>query len=226
MRQVPRYKSCEHRRLQTSISTITSSIMPLPSKSVRLAAPLKEFKIPIVSWRPNEKQFREFRKNSRVTYTVPEITDIMGKKWYRVAAYDVHDNLLGEFALPIKYNQLWRRLIYGALFQEKMYKAWILRTKPLKGKSLNAVEEEEVRLKNMAGVRLIQYLLYRRRVLEELMELRFENSKPVVHSLIEFGIRESRDWLFETFENAKKQGAEYLHLDPTVQKNKKEFGEY
>lgn len=91
-----------------------------------------------------------------------------------------------------------------------MFEAWIRRTKRLKKRELNAIEEEEIRLRNNAGVRLVQYLLCRRLVLEELMKLRFENDEPVVHSLIEFGIRDSRDWLFETYENAKIQGAKYL----------------
>ena len=57
------------------------------------------------------------------------------------------------------------------------------------------------------------------------MELRFDNSNNglVIQTLIEFGIRESHDWLFEEFEDAKKQGASYLGLDPTALKNKKEF---
>ena len=106
-----------------------------------------------------------------------------------------------------------------------MYEAWIKRTKQLKGKSLNAVEEEEIQLKNMAGVRLVQYLLCQRLVLEELMKLRFDfNTEPVVPLLIEFSIQESWDWLFETYENAKKQGQKYLYLDPTLSKNKREFG--
>jgi hypothetical protein len=193
-------------------------------KSLRLAAPLKEFKIPIVSWRPNPHQLKDFQENRRITYSVPEPIKISGREWYSVAAYDVKDELLGYFILPIKYYPLWRRLVYGALLQEKMYEAWIKRTSRLRGKSLTAFNEEEIRLKKMAGVRLVQYLLYRRLVLEELMKLRFEKYEPVVHSLIEFGIRESRDWLFETFENAKKEGAKYFYLDPTVPKNEKEFG--
>ena len=91
-----------------------------------------------------------------------------------------------------------------------MFEAWIRRTKRLKKRELNAIEEEEIRLRNNAGVRLVQYLLCQRLVLEELMKLRFENDEPVFHSLIEFGIRDSRDWLFETYENAKIQGAKYL----------------
>jgi hypothetical protein len=197
----------------------------MPPKSVRLAAPLKEFRVPIVSWYPNPKQLKDFQEKSRITYTVPERMKVMGKNWLSVAAYDVNDDLLGQFLLPSKYEELWRRLIYGALLQEKMYKAWIRKMEKLRGKKLNAVGEEALRLKNMAGVRLVQYLLYRRLVLEELMKLRFKDHNPVVHSLIEFGIRESRDWMFETFENAKKEGWKYLHLDPTVPENKKEFGE-
>ena len=80
-----------------------------------------------------------------------------------------------------------------------------------------------INLRNMAGLRLTQYLLYRRLVLEELMKLRFENSEPAIHSLIEFGIRESRDWLFETFENGRKEGAIYLTPDPTHSRNEKDW---
>lgn len=106
-----------------------------------------------------------------------------------------------------------------------MYEGWIERTSRLAGKMVAAVKREQLNLRNMAGVRLVQYLLCRRVVLEELTKLRFGNDEPIVHSLIEFGIRESRDWLFETFDNAKKDRAIYLHLDPTVPQNKKEFGE-
>jgi hypothetical protein len=208
-------------------STINKfTVMPLPPKSLRLAAPLKEFKIPTVSWRPDPKQFKEFQKNSRVTYTHPDQIEIKGRVWLRVPAYDAKNLLLGAFLLPVKYYTLWRRLVYGALFQENMYEAWINRTKGLKGKKgLNDVEKEEINLKNMAGTRLVQYLLCRRVVLEELMKLKFDSDPPPeVHSLIEFGIRDSRDWLFESFENAKEQGQKYLYLDPTLQKNKREFG--
>jgi hypothetical protein len=199
--------------------------MSLPPKSMRLAAPLKEFKIPTVSWFPNPQKFKEFQDKSRVTYNLPREIEIKGRLWFAVPAYDVRDFLLGEFLLPVKYYTLWRRLVYAGLLQEKMYEAWIDRTKGLKGKGLNAVEKQEINCKNIAGVRLVQYLLYRRLVLEELMKLKFDSDPPPeVHSLIEFGIRESRDWLFETFEKAKKEGEKYLYLDPTVQKSKKEFG--
>jgi len=192
---------------------------------VRLAAPLKQFKIPIVSWRPNSKEFKDFKENSRITYTVPDPIKIKGRKLFRVAAYDVNENLLGEFILPEKYYPIWRRLVYGGLFQEKMFEAWIERTKGWRKKGLNAVEEQESILKKNAGVRFVDYLLCRRLVLEELMQLRFDSKRePVVHTLIEFGIRDSRDWLFETFENAKKQEGKYLYLDPTEAKNKKLFG--
>lgn len=214
-------KRC-HSHSYTSISTITA--MP-KSKSGLLASPLEEFKVPIVSWRPTEQQLEHFQNESRITYTLPERIEVKGKEWYCVSVYGVKAAMLGQFLLPFKYHSLWRRLVYGALLQEKMYKAWIERTRRLKGRRLNAVQEEEINLKNMAGVRLVQYLLYRRLVLEELMGLRFENHEPVVHTLIEFGIRESRDWMFETFENAKKEGAKYLRLDPTVQKNEGEFSE-
>jgi hypothetical protein len=193
-----------------------------------LASPLKEFKVPVVSWRPTEERLKAFQTENRVTYTVPERIGIKGRDWYRVAAYNVSDVLLGELLLPSKYCGLWRRLVYGALLQEKMYEGWIKRTKRVEGKKrLKSIQEEEINLRNMAGVKMVQYLLYRRLVVQELMAINFDDHHvPVVHSLIEFGIRDSRDWMFETFEDCQKDdGARYLRLDPTAPQNKKEFGE-
>ena len=196
-------------------------------KSMYLAAPLKDFRIPIVSWLPSTSKFREFQFTSRLTYTVPEKVKIKGNDWYRVLAYDVNNEHAGGGGggfVPLKYYDLWRRLVYGALFQEKMYEAWIGRTKRLKKKTrLNPIEVEEMRLKRLAGVRFVQYLFYRRLILADLKKLTFEDPQLVVHSLIEFGIREFRDWMSETFENAKKEGGIYLRLDPTAPKNKKAF---
>ena len=191
-----------------------------------LASPLKEFKIPVVSWCPNVQALKEFQDRSRLTYRSHERIEIKGREWYRFRAYSAKNDQLGEFLLPVRYYELWRRLIYGALLQEKMFEGWIQRTKHLQGRRLNAVQEKEIYLESVAGVRMVQYLLYRRMVVEELMKLRFNNDEAVVHSLIEFGIRESRDWMFETFENAKKEGAIYLRLDPTALENRKEFGEW
>jgi hypothetical protein len=192
-------------------------------KAAQLASPLKSFNIPIVSWCPTELQFKKFQDNARIVYLTPVPILIKGSQWYRVSAYSLNHIFLGQFLLPFKYHALWRRLVYGALFQENMYSAWIKRTKRFKATRLTAVQQQEIRLKDMAGVRLVQYLLYRRLVLKELLNLRFDNNDPLVHSLIEFGIRESRDWMFEAFHNAKKKGASYLRLDPTHEGNKKEF---
>lgn len=194
-------------------------------KLARLAAALDGFMVPVVSWRPDARRFKEFQQKSRITYTAPDLIKVLGRDWYSVTAYDVDDGQLGKFLLPLKYYTLWRRLVYGALLQEKMFEAWTQRTERLSGRRLNRVEEEMIHLRNMAGLRLVQYLLYRRLVVEELITLRFVNDAPVIRSLTEFGIRESRDWLFESFEYAKKQGAIYLRLDPTDPSNKNTFGE-
>ncbi|KAF8230870.1 hypothetical protein L208DRAFT_1378363 [Tricholoma matsutake] len=58
----------------------------------------------------------------------------------------------------------------------------------------------------------------------EEITIQFDNNlEPVIQSLIEFGIRDSRDWLFDTFNDTKEAGAGYLRLDPTNSKNIKEF---
>ena len=173
-------------------------------------------------YRDSSSQFKEFQDGVLHTYTVPELINLRGREWYSITAKDVNDNRLGTFLLPIKYYPLWGRLVYAALSQEKMFEAWIRRTKRLKKRELNAIEEEEIRLRNNAGVRLVQYLLCRRLVLEELMKLRFENDEPVFLSLIEFGIRDSRDWLFETYENAKNTRCKIpLSGSYTIKKHKR-----
>jgi hypothetical protein len=176
-----------------------------PRKSARLPAPLKKFIVPIVTWCPTSQEFQFFQKERRNTYAASEKFSLRGREWFRIMAHNFQGDELGWVLLPPKYYQLWRRLVYGGLFQEKMFEAWIGRTDKLSGRSLNPVEEEMIRLRNMTGVRLVQYLIYRCVVLEELMKLRFENNDPVIHSLIEFGIRESRDWMFESFEDVKKK---------------------
>ncbi|KAF8219882.1 hypothetical protein L208DRAFT_1545092, partial [Tricholoma matsutake] len=195
---------------------------PRATKLVHLVAPLQEFKIPIVLWRPSRVEFAEFQEKWRVTYGVPTLVQIRGKEWYHIAAYNIKNELEGIFLLPPKYHALWRRLIYGALYHEKMYEAWN-KKKRLHRKDVNIIEREMLRLRKNAGVQLAQYLLCQRLVLEELSKLQFDNDNVVIQTLVEFGIRESRDWLFENFEHAKKAGARYLSLDPTEAKNKKEF---
>ncbi|KAF8221746.1 hypothetical protein L208DRAFT_1382119 [Tricholoma matsutake] len=197
---------------------------PRATKLVHLVAPLQEFKIPFVLWHPSRVEFSEFQEKWWVTYGVPTLVQICGKEWYRIAAYNVKNELEGIFLLPPKYHALWRRLIYGALYHEKMYEAWN-KKKRLRRKDLNVVEREMLRLRKNAGVQLAQYLLCQCLVLEELSKLRFDNDNVVIQTLVEFGIRESHDWLFENFEHAKKAGACYLSLDPTEAKNKKEFVE-
>src|SRR5882762_6992505 len=92
---------------------IIKLIMP-KRKSACLAAPLNGFMVPVVSWRPSLREFREFQETSRVTYIAPEVVKIQGQDWHCIKAYDVRDDQLGNFLLPMKYYPLWRRLVYGA----------------------------------------------------------------------------------------------------------------
>jgi hypothetical protein len=89
----------------------------------RLAAPLQKFIVPVVTWRPNALEFQEYKKE-RVTYRVPDLISIAGREWYCVTACNVDKVAMGNVLLPLKYYPLWRRLIYGALLQEKMFEAW------------------------------------------------------------------------------------------------------
>jgi hypothetical protein len=146
---------------------------------VRLAAPLKEFKIPVVSWRPTRPGFQEFQQKHRVTYQAPSTITVQGNKWLRICAYDVNNEIEGVILLPPKYYPLWRRLVYGGLYNEKLFEAWNKNTR-LGRSDLNNIEKQMVRLKHNAGIRFVQYLLCRRLVLDELRELRFNDPNVVI----------------------------------------------
>ncbi|KAF8235449.1 hypothetical protein L208DRAFT_1257083 [Tricholoma matsutake] len=199
----------------------------MPPKTARLAclpALLTTFSIPSVSWKPDPNMMQQFQQDWSVTYTIPEEITVQGRTWYSISAYGPKQDYLGTILLPPKYYPIWRRLVYSTLYQEQMYNSWTINTKRLRNKSLNKVEEQMIHLRNNASVRFAQYLVCRRLVLEEFLKIQFDNNlEPVIQSLIEFGIRNSRDWLFDTFDDAKEAGAGYLRLDPTNSKNLKEF---
>jgi len=56
----------------------------MPQRKAGRVAPLKKFSVPVVSWRPNSRQFKQFQENCRITYTVPEPIKIQGKDWHCV----------------------------------------------------------------------------------------------------------------------------------------------
>ena len=61
--------------------SFTSSSRIMPQRKTGRVAPLKKFSVPVVSWRPNSRQFKRFQENCRITYTAPEPIKIRGKDW-------------------------------------------------------------------------------------------------------------------------------------------------
>ena len=77
-------------------------------KLVHLAAPVKNFMVPVVSWYPKPPHFEQFQDKYKVTYTVPEPIAIYGKVWYSITAFNANESEMGRILNPLKYYPLWR----------------------------------------------------------------------------------------------------------------------
>jgi hypothetical protein len=76
--------------------------------------------------------------------------------------------------------------------------------------------------RNNTGALLVQYLLTRRLVLEEVLNqpLGCPGEDPILHRMIEFGIKHYRDIFFVNFKAAKKTDGKYFKVDPRHEANK------
>ncbi|KIL54654.1 hypothetical protein M378DRAFT_18685 [Amanita muscaria Koide BX008] len=170
-----------------------------------LVDPVNDFKIPSQSWKIKTKNL--LPKSEKIFYNPPEHVTYMGRPLLRIAA-NRNDEFEGFIYVPVKYEKLWRHLIYGAIYWERAFE-WV---------------EATVTLRENAWVKYIQYMICRRKVLKELMKVRLDGiGDTLLPIFMEFGIRHFHDWLHDSFDNAKKGSAKYMRMDPTVPANLAQF---
>ena len=193
------------------------------AKPTVLPHPLSRFRHPTTRWRIGAARYAEYVRR-RVTYSPLLPVVINQRPWLRIQAlYHTSTGIVPYFFhLPPSYGPLWRLLVYSAIWWEKMYSKWTAVTDGFRDKKLTRAQRQTLTLRDNTGVKLVQYVLFRRFVLEELVDLRFDGDDyPAVMSLVEFGIRHFRDWLDVDFATARSQGEKYLAYDPTVPTNRK-----
>lgn len=144
------------------------------------------------------------------------------------------DSADGYVLVPLRYYGLWRRLLWGGRWYEGMWQVWEEDAKDITARDASThtpVEKWILFARRSAAIKAVWYTVFRRVVLDELMKIEIDEwldddheNNPVLWTLIEFGIRDYRSWLFDSFEDVKKtRECKYLKLDPSAPENEEEF---
>lgn len=175
---------------------------------------IKEFNIPTHSWAIKSRHL----KHLNIKYCKPEHVQRMGRPLLRMTVMH-KGNKWGYLFVPVRYEELWRQLRYSVMYWEKAWRWYEERLSKVETAG-SGTEAALKSLRKNAGVKLVQYMVCQRKILEELMGLQFDGtgqfSLPI---FMEFGIRHFRDWLHDSFEFAQAQGKKYLAIDPTLKSN-------
>jgi hypothetical protein len=189
-----------------------------------LSGSITEFLIPTHAWKVPSETLEEVLSLERFVYSKPKSIKFKGQPLLSITVKrnDKHE---GYIYVPIRYQELWRRLRYSVFYWEKALQWYEEKIKAF-GTSRTPTEEGIEILRDNAGVKYVQYLICQRKVLEELMKIRFDHVNALhLQTFLEFGIRHFRDWLHDDFSYAQKAGSSYLSLDPTEPANMAKFSE-
>jgi hypothetical protein len=204
--------------------------------TVLLAKPLEKFNYEPPLTHPTWEEWETDRASCSVTYSPGEMmmTGNDRMTWMRVEAVE-HDSedLAGYILIPWRYYGLWRRLIWGAKWYEGMWKVWEQDAKEINARdpsTYSRVDKWILVARRSAAIKTVWYTAIRRIILEELLDIDTDDwsdedpeANPVLNMFIEFGIRDYRSWLFDSFDNVKKGEQKYLKLDPTAPENEETF---
>ena len=204
--------------------------------TVPLATPLEHFTFEPPLTHPTWEEWKEYRLKCSVTYKAGERittgTDTM--TWMMVNAQgNDSDRPGGYFLVPLQYYGLWRRLLWGGKWYESIWELWENDARGIRARDSNthtSIEKWILVARRAAAIKTVWYTAIRCIILDELLHIDINDwsdedteNNPVLESFIEFGIRDYRSWLFDSFDVVKKQGGKYLKLDPTASENEEAF---
>ncbi|KIL56659.1 hypothetical protein M378DRAFT_181905 [Amanita muscaria Koide BX008] len=175
---------------------------------------IKEFRIPTHSWTMKSRHL----KHLNIQYCEPEHVQCMGQPLLQMTVTQLSSKC-GYLFVPVRYEELWQQLQYSIMYWEK---AWQWYEERLSKVDTARSKREVVltSLRNNAGVKLVQYMVCQRKILEELMGLQFDGTGQFsVPTFMEFGVWHFCDWLPDNFEFAQAQGKKYLAIDLTLKSN-------
>ena len=198
----------------------------------RRTAPISEFLIPSdghtlnpVDWDAHEQQVvwyglpfeDEYDHNSGGTYKRCRVEAFRGTMLQPI----------GYLPLPSRYASAWTQLCYTIVYWLSHWRAWLDEIgKPLRYPKTQPASFVQDTVNNI-GARLLQYLIIRRMIMEEL--LAHTMSKDGTDSLRvfdEFLIRDRFDWLWCDYGDVPKHQEVFLEADPVHPDNHPFFSEH
>lgn len=201
-----------------------------------LHAPLTDFLVAPPHTHLTWEEYLDQKRRLSWTYGAALEVELGSKRWMQVNV-TTPTGIKGHLLMPSRFYGLWRRLQWGIVFFEKIWGLWETEsrkapTRPLTGRRKKAL----VRGRRAAAMRVMSYLRFRRVIVKELLILDYDvwsegldDPNDDFPHFIEFGIREYRSWMFNSFEEAKDEQEraekeEFLALDPTAPENIAGFG--
>ncbi|KAG2045668.1 hypothetical protein BDR06DRAFT_978046, partial [Suillus hirtellus] len=225
--QAERKRSIKSKTKKDRALTVMSTSKPdLPVPPVRLQKPMRSFSIPIVR---AELVMDESLTNlgTQITYCAPEEVvafDFGTRRKHTTCRVPVMEGgrLRGYVPLPMRYRDIWLELSYNIVLLMNIWELWSKE----EGKPLRPKEKKmATACRQNVGTLLVQYMLARLLVVEELVSLSYniEPGEECVKSLNEWKVRMLRDWFDMTHSEAKADGSEFMRADPASIENKAFF---
>lgn len=188
-----------------------------------------EFEAPLTH--PTWQEWVNGKEEFGVMYRQGKELTIGSATWMCVECY-VADGVEGYVLIPPRYYGLWRRLLWGAMWFETMWGIWEEEAKKIGKKAKKTrIDNWVLVTRRMAAARAVWYRCFQRRIVEDLLIIDFDQwsdenpeDNPVLALFMEFGIRDYRDWLFDSVDEVGSDERIYLELDPTAPENVEVFG--
>ncbi|KAG2047487.1 hypothetical protein BDR06DRAFT_1030599, partial [Suillus hirtellus] len=203
---IDRSKSKGKRKAKGAFSLSATNAMK-HSTAVPLCWPITSFAILLVH---AEIVMDDSLKNddTRITYREPQEIEVI--QVGTTESYKMCHVLVLEGGK--KYQDLWLELSHNIVLCSKLWELWEEEgMKKLKGKKTNMVET----CRKNTGVMLVQHMLTRRLVVEQLLKLDYltEPGKESIPLLDEWKIRMCHDWWNKSYDEAFTEGREFLSAD-------------
>ena len=134
---------------------------------------------------------------------------------------------IGFLPLPSRYADGWTQLCYTIVYWLSHWQAWLDEIgKPLRYPRTQPASFVQDTVNNI-GARLLQYLIIRRMVVEELLgHTMSKDGTDTLRVFDEYLIRERFDWLWCDYDDVPENQRVYLSADPVHPANHASFSEH
>ncbi|KAG5651010.1 hypothetical protein H0H81_010246 [Sphagnurus paluster] len=196
----------------------------------KLHAPLTAFLVRPPNTHLTRKEYLDEKERFAWKYNAGYEVELGSNTWIQLDV-TTPSGLEGHLWMPVRFHRLWRRLQWAIAFFEKMWGLWEEEASRITTAPPTTPREEAIELgRRCSAMRLMSYLRFRRLILEQLIALNIDtwsedldDPNQALSYFIEFGVRDYRSWMFDSFETAWEEEEHFLSLDPTASENLEAF---